>query len=166
MCDNIIDLSEVGKRVCEPTGGLFGGKAAEFADPACQSTRPTSWIETTTSQPHLPQEIIDYIVDLLQDERKTLKQCCLVSKSWLPRTRKYIFRKIRFKSPADPTIWTRMFPDPTNSPGHLADSLHVACVEAIVDTIVKSCDWVWSFSNVVRLEVRSGMNGLIFVSLS
>ena len=32
----------------------------------------------------LPQEILDYATDFLYDERETLKQCCLVSKSWVP----------------------------------------------------------------------------------
>ena len=88
-----------------------GGGAIELADRACQSRRLTSWVGTTMPQPRLPQEITDYIVDLLQDEHKTLKQCYLVSKLWAPRARRHIFKTITFESPADPAAWTRTFPD-------------------------------------------------------
>jgi len=71
-----------------------------------------------------------------------------------------------FESPADPAAWTRTFPDPANSPGRLADSLRVACVGDVAAAVVKSCDWFLSFSNVVRLEVRSGMHGLVLDSSS
>ncbi|KAF9645264.1 hypothetical protein BDM02DRAFT_3073690, partial [Thelephora ganbajun] len=55
--------------------------------------------QTTMSSPHqshLPPEILDYIVDLLHDEPETLKQCCLVSKSWVSRTRKHLFANVEF----------------------------------------------------------------------
>ena len=32
------------------------------------------------SSPHLPPEILDYIVDLLHDKSDILGECCLVSK--------------------------------------------------------------------------------------
>ncbi|KAF9789288.1 hypothetical protein BJ322DRAFT_975360, partial [Thelephora terrestris] len=51
--------------------------------------------ETLMSDSRLPQEITDYILDLLHDEPKTLRQCCLVSRSWTPRTRKHIFGTVR-----------------------------------------------------------------------
>jgi len=39
----------------------------------------------------LPPEILDYyILDLLHNEPETLKQCCLVSRLWAPRIRKYL----------------------------------------------------------------------------
>jgi len=38
------------------------------------------------SNPYLPPEILDYIVDLLHNSPNALKECCLVSKSWIPRT--------------------------------------------------------------------------------
>ncbi|KAF9643160.1 hypothetical protein BDM02DRAFT_3081141, partial [Thelephora ganbajun] len=55
--------------------------------------------QTTMSNPrqfHLPPEILDYIIDLLHDKPETLKQCCLVSKSWVSRTRKHLFADIEF----------------------------------------------------------------------
>ena len=113
------------------------------------------------SHPRLPQEISDYVVDLLQDEHETLKQCRLISKSWIPRARMHIFRVIRFESPNDPAAWTKTFPDPANSPGSLARCLHVACVGDVAAAILKNCDWFRSFSNVVRLQIRNGTDGFI-----
>ena len=45
--------------------------------------------------PELPPEILDYIVELLHDDKTVLKRCCVVSKSWIPRTRKHLFANIR-----------------------------------------------------------------------
>ncbi|KAF9644347.1 hypothetical protein BDM02DRAFT_3103092, partial [Thelephora ganbajun] len=50
----------------------------------------------TTVHPYLPPETLDYIVDFLHDNRETLEQCCLVSKSWVPRARKHLFADIKF----------------------------------------------------------------------
>ncbi|KAF9642569.1 hypothetical protein BDM02DRAFT_3078319, partial [Thelephora ganbajun] len=64
--------------------------------------------QTTMSNPHqvhLPPEIFDYIVDFLHDTPETLKQCCLVSKSWVPRTRKYLFADIEFFTESDLEAW-------------------------------------------------------------
>ncbi|KAF9780760.1 hypothetical protein BJ322DRAFT_1163492 [Thelephora terrestris] len=40
----------------------------------------------------LPPEILDIIVDLLQNEPKTLKACCLVSKAWIYWARRHLFK--------------------------------------------------------------------------
>ncbi|KAF9642570.1 hypothetical protein BDM02DRAFT_3105483, partial [Thelephora ganbajun] len=48
------------------------------------------------SDPHLPPEVCDYIVDLLHNKPDTLGWCCLVSRSWIPRTRKHLFADIKF----------------------------------------------------------------------
>ena len=45
--------------------------------------------------PHLPPETLDNIVGLLHDKPGALKECCLVSKPWVPRTRKHLFAEIR-----------------------------------------------------------------------
>ena len=41
-----------------------------------------------------PNELIDNIVDCLKDDFSTLKNTCLVSKQWLPRSRLHLFRNI------------------------------------------------------------------------
>ena len=46
--------------------------------------------------PPFPPEIFDLIIDHLQDEPITLKACCLVSKSWVPRSRMHIFAHVEF----------------------------------------------------------------------
>ncbi|KAF9789198.1 hypothetical protein BJ322DRAFT_1000595, partial [Thelephora terrestris] len=46
--------------------------------------------------PYLPPEILDLVTDNLSDEPSTLKACCLVSKSWVPRTRKHLFASVKF----------------------------------------------------------------------
>jgi hypothetical protein len=57
------------------------------------------------SDPHLPPELSDYIVDLLHDQPETLKWCCLVSKSWVPRTRRHLFGDIAFRYIPDLEAW-------------------------------------------------------------
>ena len=48
------------------------------------------------SNPHLPPELLDLIVDLLHDTGDALESCCPVFKSWIPRTRKHLFSHIEF----------------------------------------------------------------------
>ena len=88
-----------------------------------------------------------------QNERETLKQCYLVSKSWALCARKSLFAMVRFRSPTDPAAWMRMFSDPAKSSGYLVRSLHVACVDDFSEAIAGNCDWFRSFSNVVQLEI-------------
>ncbi|KAF9789295.1 hypothetical protein BJ322DRAFT_1000309, partial [Thelephora terrestris] len=52
-------------------------------------------IRTMMSNRFIPPEICDHIVDFLHDDPKTLKQCCLCSRSWVPRTRKHLFAVVR-----------------------------------------------------------------------
>jgi len=42
----------------------------------------------------LPPELVDSIIDLCHDDKKTLGQCGLVCRAWLPRTRHNLFRSI------------------------------------------------------------------------
>jgi len=41
--------------------------------------------------PRLPQELVEIIIDHLQKDITTLKQCSLVHRSWLPRSRLHLF---------------------------------------------------------------------------
>jgi hypothetical protein len=106
-------------------------------------------------RPYLPPELLDSIVDLLCDERETLERCCLVSKSWVPRTRTHLFADIKFESlEASLKAWKRIFPDPSNSPAYYTHSLFVRSLQFVT---VEEVDWIRAFSNVVRLEVWSGI---------
>jgi len=99
---------------------------------------------------HLPPEMLDYTIDLLHNEQETLKRCCLVSKSWVPRTRKYLFAHIRFQSLSDLRAWKETFPDPENSPAYHTHSLLVSYPRGIT---AEEGDWIRMFSSVVRLAV-------------
>ncbi|KZT07966.1 uncharacterized protein LAESUDRAFT_89935 [Laetiporus sulphureus 93-53] len=48
--------------------------------------------------PRLPSEICDYILDHLWDNHKTLQICSLVTREWLPKTRKHLFHSIHIFS--------------------------------------------------------------------
>ena len=88
--------------------------------------RPSSGTAMSNSAlPRLPPEILDSVVDFLFDDSRALSRCCLVSKSWIPRTRRHLFATIRFKSPADLETWEKIFPDPEISPENHARALFV-----------------------------------------
>jgi len=108
------------------------------------------------TNPYLPQEILDYIADFLHDELETLKQCCLVSKSWVARTRKYLFTDIKFRSASDLESWKRTFPDVANSPAYHACALFVGCPRVVTASDGKEGGWVRAFTGVKRLDVDGG----------
>ena len=104
-----------------------------------------------------PPEISDSIIDLLHEEPEALQQCCLVSKSWVPRTRKHLFGRVEFGRSADVEAWKKVFPDPVNSPGCYTRSLYFTCVEEVITTAdADEGSWIRVFSNVVRLRVWNG----------
>ena len=115
----------------------------------------------------LPPEILDLIVDHLCDERTTLKACCLVSKSWIPRTRKHLFAYIRI----DPTYrrriqsWKQTFPDPSNSPAHHVSSLNFQSIHVDTLTDPDLGPWIRSFNHVETLRTRLEPSALDQVSL-
>ena len=69
--------------------------------------------------PRIPQEIIDEILNRLaaDSDRWSLRECALVSKSWLPSCRRHLFRAIHFNR-ADVDRWLKTFPVPEESPAH------------------------------------------------
>lgn len=106
------------------------------------------------SNPHLPADMLDHVADLLHDTKHTLENCCLVSKSWIPRTRVHLFASIKFHSEADLKRWKEMFPNPSTSPAHYAKTLIVDCSHVITAADGEQGGWITGFSNVVRLEVN------------
>ena len=101
------------------------------------------------SDPHLPPELLDHTVDHLHDDPSTLKECSLVSKSWITRARTHLFAHIEFKNPKTLKSWKRTFPDPLNSPGYLTQTL--SCSQSVTDKGVG--DWIKGFSRVAYLEI-------------
>jgi hypothetical protein len=109
---------------------------------------------TTMSNPyrsHIPPEILDCIVDLLHDKPETLKECCLVSKSWVPRTRKHLFADIRFLSVKHLESWKKTFPNPSGSPAYHTHTLSVGYTRAVTAADAEAGGWIQTFSRVVRL---------------
>jgi hypothetical protein len=101
----------------------------------------------------VPPEICDHIVDFLQDNPDTLKQCCLVSKSWVSRTRKHLFEVVRFDTPGDIETWKKTFPDPSNSPAHHTHTLFLNCLEVVTAADAAEDGWIQTFSSVACLEI-------------
>jgi hypothetical protein len=112
--------------------------------------------QTAMSNPSIPQETWDHILDFFHGESKTLQQCCLVSKSWVPRSRKHLFREIRIMSPADLKTWKKAFPDPVDSPAYCTRSLMVSCERGVAGVAAEEGGWVRAFSNVIRLQLWGG----------
>ena len=116
---------------------------------------------TTMSNRCLPAELLDTVADFLHDSRKALKNCCLVGKSWVPRTRKFLFASIRFRTVEDVESWKSTFPDPSTSPAHYAKALFIECPWAATVADAEEGGWIQTFSHVVHLEVKhmSGRGG-------
>jgi len=106
----------------------------------------------------LPPEILDLIVDHLQDAPTTLRTCCVVSKSWVPRTRKHIFACVELDaSESHIELWKKSFPDPSNSPAHYTRALSVWGVPITPGTDLgpdkHPGGWIRTFCNVVHLRL-------------
>ena len=110
---------------------------------------------------YLLPEIFDCIVDILHDKPETLKECCLVSKSWVPRTRKHLFADIKIRIIDDLKSWNETFPDPSTSPARHAKTLFVGCPHVVVAACMDPGSWTAGFSSVVHLEVTCS-KGLSF----
>ena len=106
------------------------------------------------SSPRLPAELLDYIVNFLHDTQDALRCCSLVSKSWLPRTRRHLFAEIKFKTGDDLESWITMFPDPSTSPAHYARSLVISCPDEFETADAEEGGWITTFFRVTHLEVR------------
>ncbi|KAK0448061.1 hypothetical protein EV421DRAFT_110620 [Armillaria borealis] len=77
--------------------------------------------ETQSSPSLLPQELIDYIIDILTSEIPTLRSCSLVCRSFLPRTREHLFREVNI------------------GPSHLRQSFHDICLSSPdISRLIKS----------------------------
>ena len=100
------------------------------------------------SNPDLPPELLDHVVGLLHNVTDELKNCCLVSKSWIPRTRKHLFADVAFSCPST-------FPNPFTSPVCYARSLLIKCPQVITTMDVEEDGWIPTFPRVVHLKVET-----------
>ena len=101
----------------------------------------------------LPQEILNLIVDHLRDDRVALKDCCLVSKTWVSRARRHLFARVEFTSPHRIEAWREFFPDPSTSPARHTRIL----VNRNLDVTAPKLDvttWIHSFNRITQLELN------------
>ena len=103
--------------------------------------------------PHLPEELLDHIASLLYDERDELKNCCLVSKPWIPRTRKHLFARLGFHTPRNLQSWKNTFPDPSTSPARYTQNLFIDCPQAVTAKDAEEDGWITAFTRVVHFEL-------------
>ena len=108
---------------------------------------------TAMPNPRLPAEILDHIIDHLHDTTNALRNCCLVSESWIPRTRKHLFADVKFHTVTDLRSWKKKFPDPSTSPGYYTETLIVRCPEVVAAADAEAGGWITAFSRVVHLWV-------------
>ena len=103
------------------------------------------------SGPLLPSDIFDLIVDQLDNELDELRACCLVSKSWVPRTRKHLFASVKFESNSRSSIhrWKEIFPDPSTAPTQYTRSLVFFGLTPVTAENVLA--WIHSFRHLVEL---------------
>ena len=129
------------------------------------SLSTTCWCSATIPRPPLPPELLDHVVDFLHDSSDALQSCCLVSKSWIPRTRKHIFANINFQSVEDLQSWKTVFPDPSTSPARYARIMCTGCPRVLTALAAKEGCWVSAFSRIVDLNMnivrRIGENKVI-----
>ena len=96
--------------------------------------------------PRLPPELLDHIVDFLHDKDYALRNCSLVSKSWISCARKHLFANITFSSAKSLQSWKELFPYPSSSPSYHTHTLSVTYSPATT----AACDWIKGFSRVVH----------------
>ena len=144
-------------RFIRQSAGCVHGKADVTENGTADRRQNGSFVllaETVMPNPYLPPETLDYITDLLHDESETLKECCLVSKSWGSRTRRHLFAHVQFSSAYRLDSWKTVFPDPANSPAYHTHTLSIGCVQFIEKADAEEGGWIQTFSRLERLIVN------------
>jgi hypothetical protein len=111
----------------------------------------------------LPAEILDYVD--LHDTQDALRNCCLVSKSWVQCTRKHLFADIRFY-PKSLQSWKETFPDPSTSPARYAKKLLIVHPQVVTAADAEPGGWISGFSRVVHFKVASPTHDLSKLSFA
>ena len=106
-----------------------------------------------STPPRFLEELLDHVADHLHNERHNLKNCCLVSKSWVPRTRKHLFATISLHHKGDLQSWKNVFPDPSISLAHYTKTLVIGCPQSVTAGDGEEGGWLSAFSRVVRLAM-------------
>jgi len=103
----------------------------------------------------LPLDMLNLCVDYLHHERTALKACCLVSKSWVPWSRRHLFARIEFTHDIPFKSWVEAFPNPLISPAHHTRTLKIQGRCAIATPGVHVGRWVRAFHNIVCLHISN-----------
>ena len=111
------------------------------------------------SNPDIPMEVLDHIVNLLHNEMDALKSCCLASKSWIPRTRKHLFAEVKFRDTADMKAWRSTFLNPSTSPACHTKSLIIQDIEDVTAQDAEEGGYIPTFSRVKHFEVNINSPG-------
>ena len=114
---------------------------------------------SATSTTHLPQELVDTVIDELKTDVGSLRACSLVSKPWVYRSRKYLFATVNL-----PTFLRRRWQEciavrPNLDPHHHVRSLSLypAAASAAFCIPETFADHLSSFIQVSRLIITSSL---------
>jgi hypothetical protein len=139
----------------------LGAGAVDKIDGRRRNGRCNLWTETTMPNPHLPAETLDHIADFLHDSKHTLWNCCLVSKSWIPRTRKHLFAEISFTTKEELQTWKKTFPDPLTSPACYTKTLIFGSSHTVTAADAVLGGWITGFSRVVHFRISGTGLGML-----
>jgi len=106
--------------------------------------------------PNLPCEILDHIVGFLHNSQTPFRNCCLVSKSWIPRARTHLFAEVRFRTADSLESWKKTFPRPSTSPTRYTKTLFIYRPQVVTVKDVQAGYWVNGFPRLVGLVMVGG----------
>lgn len=75
--------------------------------------------------PRFPQELFDYIIDNAHYDRKVLKACSTVCKSWTTRSRSHLFELLQFSQPLKLEKWCKGIPPTIDGPSRHVKRLYL-----------------------------------------
>ena len=83
-----------------------------------------------------------------------LRSCCVISKSWVPRSRMYLFTQVIFSARRFLfESWMKTFPDPSNSPAHYTQTLTIQDSQLVTAAGADAGRWICAFRNIVCLHI-------------
>lgn len=75
---------------------------------------------------HLPQELLDRVIDFLRDEVAALRASCLVHSRLINSSRRHLFASVTLQELFDLEVWADSFPSPLHSPAKHVRTLSIA----------------------------------------
>ena len=118
------------------------------------------------STPRLPAELLDHVVEDLRSTNDALKNCCLVSKSWIPRTRQHLFCSVDLSTVAILQSWKQTFPNPSTSPAYYTKLLVIRCPQVVTVVDAEDGGWLSAFYRVECLVIVIPIVGELKISLA